>query len=641
MSGAVNANIPLSFRPAPVGPNFGAAIADASTLMQLQQAGQEEHRQNQLRGILSSPGALDDMGQPKPETMTRVMGVDPNAGMKLQSNFLATQQKRLQMDALKSKTSYEQADMLNNAYSPILVQYKENAAKMSPAQALKIAQDATTETTERLRTGGGMTPEAAQRLPTQFDPMKFEQMALQTDMYLKTRQQDRLDKRADDRQKEQFKHDEQAATATGVDVDGRAIVLHPNATDPKRQAIYLGTNDPVPPDKLTGAHKMGTTGSDRPNVAAERDAMTVADARIAKAEQDRGSSLSLEEKAEMRRTARSDPKVQEAIRKQESTAISDDAARLTAEETLRGDWHGTVGMGRNAASMRKIADERAKIAKEQGMTGADLAANTAEFNGIMSAERVLGTRGAGIDLGIAEAQKFAPMVLELSDKIDRTRFPSINAMQLAIQRGTGGENVIRLTDALNAYKMAYTQILTRGGMPTDDSRRRSDEVINQAWSNGQIHAAIDQLNKEMTAARSAVPEVRDNLYFALTGKKRTSEVLPTTLPATSGGPAVGAKATEQQMRTLPRPKNPADAAKFEPGTFFILPDGTVGQVRPTQGGAPAETKPPAATKPAEAKPEAAKPAESKAAPKYIEDKVYIDAQGNRAVYKNGKFVDVP
>ena len=57
-------------------------------------------------------------------------------------------------------------------------------------------------------------------------------------------------------------------------------------------------------------------------------------------------------------------------------------------------------------------------------------------------------------------------------------------------------------------------------MPTDDSRRRSDEVIDKAWSTGQIKAALDQLGKEMQGAQSAVPAVKDALYFQLTGKHR-------------------------------------------------------------------------------------------------------------------------
>jgi hypothetical protein len=335
-------------------------------------------------------------------------------------------------------------------------------------------------------------------------------------------------------------------------------------------------------------------GSKTPGQAAEEDAMSIADKRIAAMETQRGTPLDQAERAEQRQIARADPKIQETARKQDANAIDDDSAKLIAEESLRGDWHGTVGMGRNQASMRKIAEWRGKLAKEQGLSGADLAANTAEFMGILAAERVLGTRGAGIDLGIAEAGKFAPMVLRASDMVDRTKFPTVNSLLLAAEKGTGGEAVIRLIDSLNAYKMAYTQILTRGGMPTDDSRRRADEVIDKAWSNGQIKTALDQLNQEMNGARSAVPEVRDNLYKALTGKSRTSPVDQVPSPvdrAHQSQPTQGqgAISPELQQGIDILKKRPETAAAFE--KHFNLPAGSAQQYLKVAPAAPAAAQP--------------------------------------------------
>lgn len=365
-------------------------------------------------------------------------------------------------------------------------------------------------------------------------------------------------------------------------------------------------------------------GKKTPGQEAENDAMAIADKRIAAKEKELGRPLDQAERAELRQVARADPKIQEVARKQDANAIDDDSAKLIAEESLRGDWHGTVGMGRNQASMRKIAEWRGRLAKENNMTGADLAANTAEFMGILAAERVLGTRGAGIDLGIAEAGKFAPMVLRASDMVDRTKFPTVNSLLLAAEKGTGGEAVIRLIDSLNAYKMAYTQILTRGGMPTDDSRRRADEIIDKAWSNGQIKTALDQLNQEMNGARSAVPEVRDNLYKALTGKSRTSPV--DQVPS----PVQGPQRTEQSAAPAQIPTithddaGKAAYAKIHQGEKFISDGGLWEQSPPGQvpkylgpapGSAPSAQPNPAAasTQTAPAAPQSA-PAQQPPAP---------------------------
>lgn len=750
------------------GPDIGAAVSqglkNANDLVQLQQVQQQVKRQNQLRGILGAPGAVDPAtGMPTPDAIGKVMSVDPAAGIKLGENAVMTQQRQLQMQGLRSKASQEQAQLLNDAFAPIVLQHEEamKAGKITPQQADAASQDAWTKARETL-VSGGLPPEVAQNIPTQWNYADAKRRAMASDVYLtNVKRQDALESEHR-RQTHDDKLNERSGAAIGTDADGKAVFVFPNAPPGKRMQYEDGTA--VPSEKQTGIRKVGTgaaatkdadnaaieadiqknhpdwspgqaklermrqtaaagsksvqdptkgwdlltdtdgtpyqhrkgtgesltmegepysprgaqrlggprstsaanqdrdaitnvvrsdyekelgrpvnladpnekaeldrrvlgaedkratervgaqttarttaqqavakpvpvtvngvrqdalwrdgkyvnldgtpiegnvlgttraEGKKTPGQDAEDDAMAIAEKRILAREAQLGRPLDQAERAEERQIARRDPKVQEAAAKQDANSISDDAAKLIAEESLRGDWHGTVGMGRNQASMRKISEWRGKLAKEQGLSGADLAANTAEFMGILAAERVLGTRGAGIDLGISEAQKFAPMVLRASDMVDRTKFPTVNAMLIAAEKGTGGEAVIRLIDSLNAYKMAYTQILTRGGMPTDDARRRSDEIIDKAWSNGQIKTALDQLNQEMNGARSAVPEVRDNLYKALTGKSRISPV--DQVPSPVHGPQRTETGVPTQGQQWPAPNQKAiDAAKADP-----------------------------------------------------------------------------
>lgn len=914
------------------GPDMGAAASQglqvAGQLIQLQQQNQEIKRQNALRGILGAPDALDAMGQPKPETLNKVYGVDPNAGMKLQQNMLITQQNKLKMDALSTKQAYDRADFLNNQYEPIYQKYTEDLTKGVPEpEARKAAQGTLAKVNEDLTTGGSMSPDEAKHLPRQFDPVMFQQKSMQTKQFMDANRQAREDARLKEQAKRDDASNQRAGTSMGSLADGTAVIFQPNAP-PGKRVTYAQSGEAVPEELLRGVRKTGTggtsaasadearaermakfnvekqlgrpvdpdsaedkaavdqetqsliaknktrgaasatnqdrdaianvartdyekdlgrsvnlndptekaeldrrvlkaeddraagrvgaaagarsaatggndrqaqekivranmetelgrpltkaddgavsqrvlaaedarkvtqagavtgaqttarggndrqdtermvrsnlaielgrdlTAADEPMVAsrvlaaetgrkgavtgeqtrarlgaqqaaakpipvtvngvrqdaiwkdgkyydvdgktpidgkvlgvtkaeghktpgmeAEDDAMAIADKRIANLEAQRGTPLDQAERAEQRQLARIDPKIQEAAKKLDATAISDDAAKLIAEESLRGDWHGTVGMGRNQASMRKVADWRAKLAAEQGLSGADLAANTAEYMGVLAAERVLGTRGAGIDLGISEAQKFAPMVLRASDMVKRTDYPSVNSMIEAVQKGTGGENVIRLIDAMNAYKMAYTQILTRGGMPTDDARRRSDEIINAAWSNGQIRTALDQLNQEMNGARSAVPEVRDNLFKTLTGKTRVSPVDQVPSPVAQ---QVMGTAGDWKGHAIP-PKAIQDL-KAAPGTAAIFDQhfqspGLAASILGTKA-APAEAaghplsapipQPAPQAAPPAAAPQAAPKPEAKAAPKPAElPDGTIVKQGNKRYRKQG------
>lgn len=607
-------------------PNLPGAVQGANALRDLVS-------KNAIRNILSRPDAVSQNGQISGNALKDMMAVDPTAASQVQQNSLRTQ-------GMETEVFDKKLKLAQTVGSEALESYESAMTAGQPEQAARqAAQDVYSKGIDRLKTSGLFGDHEQSTFNPQFDPTRVRMQVMGVDKYYQMQEQRKREANTERHQTTQEDLERDRIKASG---DAGWTIVN---TDKGQFRYNARTGEmtnldkspvTVKPTTITGKP---TSGGDTPARAAEADAMAIANDRIAKKEQELGHPLDAAERADIRQGARADPKIQEAFRKQETTAISDDAAALTAEETLRGDWHGTVGMGRNAASMRKIADERARIAKERGMTGADLAANTAEFNGIMSAERVLGTRGAGIDLGISEAQKFAPMVLELSNRIDRTRFPTVNAMQLAIQKGIGGEDVVRLTDALNAYKMAYTQILTRGGMPTDDSRRRSDEVIDQAWSNGQIKAAIDQLNKEMMAARSAVPEVRDNLYFSLTGKKRTSEVLPTTLPtAGQAAPPSGTTLTQEQLAAAPKitadDTGKAKWAALPDHTLAIGPDGQPhwkGGPPPAQG--PASTAPTTTAQPKPAAPAAESPQPQSWA---IPEARAKDPDGT--TYNGGKFV---
>ena len=217
--------------------------------------------------------------------------------------------------------------------------------------------------------------------------------------------------------------------------------------------------------------------------------------------------------------------------KKGTEAITDDAATRIAESYLSGDQGALFGMARSQANITKVENAIARIAKDRNLTGADISAKIAEFKGMISAERTLGTRMANLGLAAAEAKRFAPMVLQTSDAIDRTSFPTINSLELAVQKGTGGEKVVRFIDALNAFKNAYAQVVTRGGQSTDDSRRRADEVLEANWTKGQIRVGIQQLMLEIDAAQKAPGDVQKEIHATFAGQSGEK-------PASSG-PSVG------------------------------------------------------------------------------------------------------
>lgn len=302
MSG-VQANIPLQINPqAQAGPNIGAVIGEANGLLQFQQMQQQMQKANALQNILGRPGAVDAMGQPTPETMNQVMGVDVNAGMKLRQNALAQQEQALRTEGFKSKAFRDQMGLVGDLLSPILAGYDEDLKNGVPvAQATQNAQKATQEAYQRAKTSGAFAPAQLDRFPQGFDPIKMRAMVGGADNFLQITKEQSTERRLDQEQERSKAASERQGTELLTDSDGRPYVAHPNAP-PGRNAMYLD-GKPVPEEKLTGSHKVGTTGTSSA-AAVEQDAMIKANAEIQR--QEKEGPLTEEKKAEIRQKFRNE-----------------------------------------------------------------------------------------------------------------------------------------------------------------------------------------------------------------------------------------------------------------------------------------------------------------------------------------------
>ncbi len=229
------------------------------------------------------------------------------------------------------------------------------------------------------------------------------------------------------------------------------------------------------------------------------------------------------------------PQLKIAEEKNTATAMDPGTIQTLAQRLVAGDKSASQNLGYGMNPNKKaLMDAATKLAKEKwgDKAGEEWAANNAEFMGIQAGERTTGTRAANIGMGVAELTRFIPLASEASAKVDRTKYPSLNAANQAVVKGTGDEAIIRFIDANNAIINAYSQVVTRGGQPTDSARALAQEVLSTAYSKGQYKAGLDQLMKEAQAAKQAPGDVRGELRGAVTGNTPTP-----TAPSSGGGDA--------------------------------------------------------------------------------------------------------
>jgi hypothetical protein len=208
---------------------------------------------------------------------------------------------------------------------------------------------------------------------------------------------------------------------------------------------------------------------------------------------------------------------QTRLEKAASATLNDDALNLAVDQYLAGDTSAATGYSRSPLMKMQFSNRLAERATERGMTGGDIAAATAEYQGTRAGQRTLGTRTANVEMAVQEAMNMMPMALEASERVDRTQYPTLNAALQAALTGTGDENVVRLGIATNSLINIYARAISPTGAPTVSDKDHARELLSAAWNKGQYAAGIDQLRLEMEAAQRSPGQVRDEMRETTAG----------------------------------------------------------------------------------------------------------------------------
>lgn len=234
--------------------------------------------------------------------------------------------------------------------------------------------------------------------------------------------------------------------------------------------------------------------------------------------------------------------------------LDDDAIKDIAQQSLAGDTSAMQGLGygkTGAANRARALNEKAALMKQMGWTGADAAASVAAFQGLKAGFRTADTTSARIGLGVAELKRLEPQVQQVSAELQRSNYPSFNAVIQAGQREGGDPKLKEFAVRLQGLKSAFSQVLTRGGVPTDSARATTDELFSTRDPVGVTNAALVAMNSEASAIEQAPGDVRKQLSDTLPGKGGGAAAKP---------PAKGT--VEDGFRF--KGGDPADANNWEP-----------------------------------------------------------------------------
>lgn len=175
------------------------------------------------------------------------------------------------------------------------------------------------------------------------------------------------------------------------------------------------------------------------------------------------------------------------------------------------------GLAKNREGADLVKEIMAKVATG-GVDPREMLSRTAEFQGQKAGQRTLSTRIANIEMAATEAANLMPIAVSASEKVDRTKYPSLNSVLLAVQKGTGDENVVQLGVATNSLVNAYSRAISPSGTPTVSDKDHAREILASAYSKGQYAAAVKMMQQEIDAARKSPHQVRGAMKEEFTGK---------------------------------------------------------------------------------------------------------------------------
>jgi len=128
-----------------------------------------------------------------------------------------------------------------------------------------------------------------------------------------------------------------------------------------------------------------------------------------------------------------------------------------------------------------------------------------------AASKTLSVQQAKILTAANEADSMIKIVRNTSTKLNLTQYPSLNAIRNAVDKGTGGKEIVALNTAINALINAYARAINPNGVATVRDKNHAEALINSNLATGQLGAALDVMAQEMRAAIASPAETSKQL----------------------------------------------------------------------------------------------------------------------------------
>lgn len=192
-----------------------------------------------------------------------------------------------------------------------------------------------------------------------------------------------------------------------------------------------------------------------------------------------------------------------------------------AEQAIGGDNSVYTNLGRGAqgaANLVALRNRVAQKASERGLSGADLASINADYQGQKAGLRTSGTISARVENAAAEAEQLAPLAIDAGRKVARAGLLVFGKGQNVFDTQTNNPDFKSFAVANQGLVTAYAGAMARGGPTRVADIQHAEKLIGTAENQTAYEAGVNQLLKEIAAAKRAPRQVRESLRNEISGR---------------------------------------------------------------------------------------------------------------------------
>jgi hypothetical protein len=218
-----------------------------------------------------------------------------------------------------------------------------------------------------------------------------------------------------------------------------------------------------------------------------------------------------------------------AFKPTEEISFDPQVLSAMADQALAGDKSVFTNLGRGAQGAKNIIALRTAMNNkmlENGWSGKDIAAKNAEFIGMTSGQRTLGTRTANIEMAGTEFANMLPLAREASNLVPRSGFLPFGKANVMFDEQTNDPALRQFAAANNSLVNVYARAISPSGQPTISDKDHAREMLSTAFDQKSYNATLDQLEREISAARKSPGQVRESMNRAITGRSEQSTAKP-------------------------------------------------------------------------------------------------------------------